>query len=189
MPGPFVDERSPERARDKSILQITQPSGRLKNVPVPSLTVIEVTPALLDEAARLANAHLLRAYDAVQLAAALEIDRKERDAGFAPVTLISADQALNDAATVEGFSVDNPNSHPRAASASGMGHPRSHPQGRGTGPGRGTRPAAVGGPERSPIRTGRAGTAAAPAGPTGRVAVGGGTGNLAAYLLCAPLRA
>jgi uncharacterized protein len=75
-------------------------------------TVIEVTPALLDEAARLANAHLLRAYDAVQLAAALEIDRKERDAGFAPVTLISADQALNDAATVEGFSVDNPNSHP-----------------------------------------------------------------------------
>ena len=116
MPGPFVDERSPERAGDKSILQITQPSGRLKNVPVPSLpvpslTVIEVTPALLDEAARLANAHLLRAYDAVQLAAALEIDRKERDAGFAPVTLISADQALNDAATVEGFSVDNPNSH------------------------------------------------------------------------------
>ncbi len=172
MPGPFVDERSPERARDKSILQITQPSGRLKNVPVPSLpvpslTVIEITPALLDEAARLANAHLLRAYDAVQLAAALEIDRKERDAGFAPVTLISADQALNDAATVEGFSVDNPNSHRRAASASGMGHPRSHPQGRGTGLRHGTRPAAVGGPERSPIRTGRAGTAATPDGPTG----------------------
>jgi hypothetical protein len=28
---------------------------------------------------------------------------KERDAGFAPVTLISADQALNDAATAEGL--------------------------------------------------------------------------------------
>ena len=61
---------------------------------------------------RLANAHALRAYDAVQLAAALEINRKEQDAGFAPVTLISADQALNDAAQAEGLSVDDPRSHP-----------------------------------------------------------------------------
>jgi hypothetical protein len=38
----------------------------------------------------------------------------------------------------------------------------------------------VGGPERSPIRTARAGTAATQAGPTGRVADGNGTGNLAA---------
>ncbi len=74
-------------------------------------TVIEITPALLNEAARLANAHTLRAYDAVQLAAALEINRKEQDAGFAAVTLISADQALNDAATVEGLAVDDPNRH------------------------------------------------------------------------------
>ena len=48
----------------------------------------------------------------MQLAAALEIDRKERDAGFAPVTLISADQALNDAARAEGLTVDDPNLHP-----------------------------------------------------------------------------
>ena len=75
-------------------------------------TIIEITPALLDEAARLANAHTLRAYDAVQLAAALEINRKEQDAGFAPVTLISADQALNDAATAEGLTVDDPRAHP-----------------------------------------------------------------------------
>ena len=34
------------------------------------------------------------------------------DAGFAPVTLISADQALNDAATAEGLAVDDPRSHP-----------------------------------------------------------------------------
>ena len=54
----------------------------------------------------------LRAYDAVQLAAALEINQKEQDAGFAPVTLISADQALNDAATAEGLTVDDPRSHP-----------------------------------------------------------------------------
>ena len=75
-------------------------------------TIIEITPALLAEAARLANAHPLRASDAVQLAAALAINRKEQDAGFAPVTLISADQALNDAATAEGLTVDDPRSHP-----------------------------------------------------------------------------
>ena len=74
-------------------------------------TIIEITPALLDDAMRLANTHTLRAYDAVQLAAALEINQKEQDAGFAPVTLISADQALNDAATAEGLTVDDPNLH------------------------------------------------------------------------------
>jgi predicted nucleic acid-binding protein len=74
-------------------------------------TVIEITPALFNEAMRLANMHALRAYDAVQLAAALEINQKERDAGFASVTLISADQALNDAATAEGLTVDDPNLH------------------------------------------------------------------------------
>lgn len=75
-------------------------------------TIIEITPALFNEAMRLANTHALRAYDAVQLAAALEINQKEQDAGFAPVTLISADQALNDAATAEGLTVDDPRSHP-----------------------------------------------------------------------------
>ena len=46
------------------------------------------------------------------LAAALDINQKEQDAGFAPVTLISADQALSDAATAEGLTVDDPRSHP-----------------------------------------------------------------------------
>ena len=36
----------------------------------------------------------------------------DQAAGFAPVTLISADQALNDAATAEGLTVDDPNRHP-----------------------------------------------------------------------------
>jgi uncharacterized protein len=61
---------------------------------------------------RLGNAHALRAYDAVQLAVALEVNRSHQEDGFGPVTLISADQALNDAATAEGLAVDDPNSHP-----------------------------------------------------------------------------
>ena len=77
-------------------------------------TVIEITPALFHEAMRLANTHALRAYDAVQLAAAIEINQKEQDAGFAPMTLISADQALNDAAAAEGLLVENPNVDPES---------------------------------------------------------------------------
>jgi predicted nucleic acid-binding protein len=75
-------------------------------------TVIEMTPELLDEAVRLGNEHALRAYDAVQLAVALEVNRCHQADGFAPVTLISADQALNDAAMAEGMAVDDPRSHP-----------------------------------------------------------------------------
>ncbi len=75
-------------------------------------TLIDISPALLADAVRLANRHALRAYDAVQLAAALRIRQERRDAGLAPVTLISADQALNDAATAEGLTVDDPRSHP-----------------------------------------------------------------------------
>jgi uncharacterized protein len=75
-------------------------------------TVIEVTPDLLDDAVRLGNTHSLRAYDAVQLAVALEVNRSHQADGFAPVTLISADQALNDAAMAEGLTVDDPRSHP-----------------------------------------------------------------------------
>ena len=53
-----------------------------------------------------------RAYDAVQLAVALEVNRFHQAGGAAPVTLVSADQALNDAALAEGLAVDDPRSHP-----------------------------------------------------------------------------
>jgi predicted nucleic acid-binding protein len=74
--------------------------------------VIELTPDLVDEAVRLGNAHALRAYDAVQLAAALEVNRSHQADGFRPITLISADRDLNDGATAEGLAVDDPNAHP-----------------------------------------------------------------------------
>ena len=73
--------------------------------------VIEVTPALLDDAARLGNAHSLRAYDAVQLAVALEVNRSHQAGGSGPVTLVSGDRHLNDAAAAEGLPVDDPNLH------------------------------------------------------------------------------
>jgi len=61
-------------------------------------SLIEQTSALVEWAADLAEAHALRAYDAVQLAAALEIDAYVKSAGASKITLVSADGALNTAA-------------------------------------------------------------------------------------------
>jgi uncharacterized protein len=74
--------------------------------------VLEITPALMAAPMLLARSHGLRAYDAVQLSAALDIQRDHRQAGLAPITLVSADQALNDAATAEGLAVEDPRAHP-----------------------------------------------------------------------------
>ncbi len=69
--------------------------------------IIEINIPLLQKASQLADFHSLRAYDAVQLAAALEVR-----ANIPSLTLLSADNELNSAATAEGLPVDNPNLHP-----------------------------------------------------------------------------
>ncbi len=74
--------------------------------------VIELTPALFADAMQAARKHRLRAYDAVQLAVALDVHRLQQKAGLGTVTLISADQAINNAALAEGLTVDDPRSHP-----------------------------------------------------------------------------
>jgi predicted nucleic acid-binding protein len=74
-------------------------------------SLIELTSTLVESAADLAEAHALRAYDAVQLAAAREINLEMTSAGASAITLISADTALNTAAIDEGLAVDDPNTH------------------------------------------------------------------------------
>ena len=69
--------------------------------------IVEVSAALVAQAASLARTHGLRGYDAVQLAAALETHAR-----LPSVTLLSGDAGLNAAAMAEGLSVDDPNSHP-----------------------------------------------------------------------------
>jgi predicted nucleic acid-binding protein len=69
--------------------------------------ILDITTPLLQLASRMADTHGLRAYDAVQLAAALEVR-----AADPTMTLISADIELNTAAVAEGVAVDNPNHHP-----------------------------------------------------------------------------
>lgn len=73
--------------------------------------VIEVTAALVAGAEALAEKRALRGYDAVQLAAALQVNAAYLAAGQTPVALISADLDLNAAGAAEGLSVDDPNTH------------------------------------------------------------------------------
>ena len=74
--------------------------------------IIEVTPALLLTARSLVERHGLRAYDAEQLAAAVELSAQWTAAGTGTITLVSADQELNAAALTEGLTVNDPNVHP-----------------------------------------------------------------------------
>jgi uncharacterized protein len=74
-------------------------------------TVLEITALLISEAMALAERHDLRGYDAVQLAAALEVNRRRTALGLSLGTLVSADQALNEAALAEHLAVGDPNQH------------------------------------------------------------------------------
>lgn len=74
--------------------------------------VIEIIPSVLSRAALLVEKHGLRAYDAVQLAAAVGLNNRRVVAGTGTLTLVSADQELNAAAAAEGLLVEDPNLHP-----------------------------------------------------------------------------
>ena len=69
--------------------------------------IAEITVPLLRQAALLADTHALRGYDAVQLAAALEVRLQ-----VPALILVSGDGDLNKAAAAEGLPVENPNTHP-----------------------------------------------------------------------------
>jgi predicted nucleic acid-binding protein len=70
--------------------------------------IIEITPALVTRAMALVETHALRGYDAVQLAAAVEINLRGTTLGLPVLTLVSADGELNLAAATEGLVVEDP---------------------------------------------------------------------------------
>ena len=72
---------------------------------------VNVTEDLLRAAVVLAQTHALRGYDAVQLAAGIEINRLRIQAGLTPIIFVSADKELNAAALAEGLTVDDPNNY------------------------------------------------------------------------------
>lgn len=73
--------------------------------------VSDTDERLVHLAMDLAEKHVLRGYDALQLAAARDLNEVYGDEA-GPLTLVSADAELNTAATSEGLLVDDPNLHP-----------------------------------------------------------------------------
>ena len=75
------------------------------------LLIVEIDAILVSNAMALAEKHGLRGYDAVQLAAVLEVHRQRSSSELPAPTLISADAALNEAALIEGLAVADPNNY------------------------------------------------------------------------------
>lgn len=71
--------------------------------------LIEVNTIMIDLAIELTKRYALRAYDVVQLSAALIINRALLARGLASLTFVSADDRLCSAGLAEGLSVENPN--------------------------------------------------------------------------------
>lgn len=71
--------------------------------------IVATMPPVLEAARQLVEQHPLKAYDAVQLASALQA-RQTIPPGSS-IIFLSADDQLPSAATAEGFLTDNPNRH------------------------------------------------------------------------------
>lgn len=73
---------------------------------------LDVVEPLLQKARDLSKRHGLRGYDAVQLAAALQVHRRRQTLNLASLIFVCADDALNAAAIDEGLAVENPHDYP-----------------------------------------------------------------------------
>jgi predicted nucleic acid-binding protein len=73
--------------------------------------IVEITDQLVDTAMALVERHALRGYDAVQLAAALELHGTRSALSLSPIHFVCADERLNQAADREGLVTENPNQH------------------------------------------------------------------------------
>lgn len=74
--------------------------------------IVTAVGDIIDQANLLLERHPLRAYDAVHLATAIVANQQLLANNLAPLTFLSADDHLNDAAYAEGLMVDNPSHHP-----------------------------------------------------------------------------
>lgn len=101
------------RGRSGSIAQtaITQALADVRADFKALYEVITINRRLITHAEQAAEKHALRAYDAVQFAAAQQVNQAYIARGLPPVTFICADNQLNKVATAEGLSVDDPNTH------------------------------------------------------------------------------
>jgi predicted nucleic acid-binding protein len=74
--------------------------------------LVEVHANVIERAMALAESHGLRGYDAVHLAAALEIQAERTAHHLTSIVFVSADSDQLQVAVVQGLQVENPNSYP-----------------------------------------------------------------------------
>lgn len=74
--------------------------------------IVAIDHTVIDLAGQLVNQHPLRAYDAVQLAAALSIQKQLAPPTVTSFTFLTADTRLLAIAQTESLLADNPNTHP-----------------------------------------------------------------------------
>jgi hypothetical protein len=73
--------------------------------------LVEISVTITDTAMRLAEKHGLRGYDAVHVAAAVELHAVRSEMRLPPLVFVSADDDQLKAAVREGLSSENPNDH------------------------------------------------------------------------------
>lgn len=77
-----------------------------------SYAIVPATTLTYTDAGDLCRSHILRAYDAVQLASAIVLRNEAQAANVSTPTFVCADKALLLIAKAEGLEVENPNDHP-----------------------------------------------------------------------------
>jgi predicted nucleic acid-binding protein len=70
---------------------------------------VELTPSVISIARELLDRNPLRAYDAVQLASSIQANKVLEHQKLPKLIFVSADKRLNEAATLEGLSITDPN--------------------------------------------------------------------------------
>ena len=74
--------------------------------------IVDASRRIVDTGMDIAEAHGLRGYDAVHVAAAHEVQRLRQVQRLPAIVFISADREQLRAAAAEGMAVDDPNQHP-----------------------------------------------------------------------------
>jgi predicted nucleic acid-binding protein len=75
-------------------------------------SVSDVNELVIEKAISVLQSHALRGYDAIQLAAAMQVNETRISLQLPAVIFVSADVNLNNAARAEGLVVEDPNLHP-----------------------------------------------------------------------------
>jgi predicted nucleic acid-binding protein len=101
-----------QREGTVSAIDITKAIRNFRHHIQTQYQVVELDHTLAESASELLRKHPLRAYDAVQLASALYVQRTFFRVGASNFSFVSADNRLLTIAATEGLLSDNPLTHP-----------------------------------------------------------------------------